>query len=215
MNTKPYYEEAGITIYHGDCREILPQLGRFDLLLTDPPYGIGLGSMSMGSGAKRKSFAPFDWDRETPDMRTLGLAISMANHSIIWGGNYFGLPASRCWLAWDKIQEFSGADFELAWTNLDRPCKAFRLSRVEAYSAMHKEHPAQKPHILMAWSITQADNCTGAISTVLDPYIGSGTTLLAAKTRGICAVGCDISEEYCEIAANRLRQSVMNFEGVA
>ena len=197
----PYHESDGVTLYHGDCREILPQLGRFDLLLTDPPYGIDVGSMGMGKGAKASEFDSFDWDKEKPDLQ---FALQACQDWIVWGGNYFGWAESPCVLIWDKMQEFSGAEFELAATSLRMPSKAFRLSRVEAY-AKGKQHPTQKPVALMRWCLQFIPNA----KTILDPFAGSGTTLLAAKLEGRKAVGIEISEEYCEIAANRLRQRLL------
>ena len=198
---KPYFEDEQTTIYNGDCREILPHLGRFDLLLTDPPYGIDVGSMGMGKGAKASRFEPFDWDKEKPDMQ---LVIQSCQDWIVWGGNYFGWAESPCVLIWDKVQEFSGADFELAATSLNMPSKAFRMSRVEAYGK-GKQHPTQKPVGLMQWCLSFAPDA----STVLDPFMGSGTTLLAAKLEGRRAIGIEKNREYCDIAVERLRQRVL------
>lgn len=197
----PYFQQDGITLYHGDCREVLPTLGRFDLLLTDPPYGIDVGSMGMGKGAKASAFESFNWDKERPDIQ---FALQACQDWIVWGGNYFGWQASPCVLIWDKVQEFSGADFELAATSLSGPSKAYRQSRVEAYGR-GKVHPTQKPVGLMKWCLSFAPDA----KTILDPFAGSGTTLLAAKLEGRQAVGIEISERYCEIAANRLRQKVL------
>lgn len=205
--TDPYWTDGKRTIYHGDCREILPTLGKFDLLLTDPPYGIGVGSMGMGRGAKRKTFAEFSWDDEKPDSELLINA--RGSVSIVWGGNYFLLPASSCWLVWDKVQDFDGAHCELAWTDLDIPVRSFKLSRIEAYGNAPRYHPTQKPLALMRWCISFAPNA----KTILDPFMGSGTTLLAAKLEGLEAVGIELSEKYCEAAVKRLQQNTLDFIG--
>ncbi len=204
----PFYDRDGITIYCADCRQVLPFLDRFDLLLTDPPYGIGVGTMQMQAGAKRRVFDSFSWDDRTPSQWVIDSSIEAASDAIIWGGNYFIVRPSRCWLTWDKVQEFSGSDFEAAWTSLDKPCKTFRMSRVEAHTN-GKVHPTQKPLALMKW-------CIGLVpeaKSVLDPFMGSGTTLVAAKQRGLRAVGIEINREYCEAAVERLRQGVLEFEG--
>ena len=122
---KPYYEEAGIKIYHsGDCRQILPQLGKFDLLLTDPPYGIGRSgqaeTFTLDPKHKRKDHGDFGWDSERPSKETFVSMLGSSDRCAIWGGNYFAdmLPASMGWLYWDKGQNgLSMSDGELAWTS--------------------------------------------------------------------------------------------------
>jgi site-specific DNA-methyltransferase (adenine-specific) len=210
---KPYYEEAGITIYHGDCREILPQLGRFDLLLTDPPYGIfGRDSESRhdASNGWRQYGVP-QWDKEPATKESLDLCRASSDRAVIWGGNYFELPPSMGWLVWNKGQRaFSLADGELAWTSERKALRIFDYSRGEALQD-GKQHPTQKPIALMKWCIAQM----GIVGSLVDTFMGSGTSLVAAKDLGIIATGIELEERYCEIAANRLRQSVLNFEGVA
>jgi site-specific DNA-methyltransferase (adenine-specific) len=197
----PYYEQDGITIYHGDCREILPALPTFDLLLTDPPYGIGIAANPVRQAHERS-----DWDNQRPDRATLGLCLSMAQYQIVWGGNYFGLPPSQCFLVWDKgqPQDFSLAMCEQAWTNLKLPAKLFRKS-VLSYK---KQHPTEKPVELMRWCIERA----GRVSSVIDPFAGSGPTGEAAKLLGLTATLIEAEERYCEIAAKRLSQGVLPIE---
>jgi len=216
---KPYYEHAGITIYHGDCREVLPELAMADLVLTDPPYGINAanemsacaGTQSVGQFAPRRTYDSGDWDLEPPDAATMAAIIARAKHSIIWGGNYFGLPRARGWLVWDKCNGATTfADGELAWTNLDIPVRIRRHLWSGAFRKGHEErgpHPTQKPLELMAW-------CLGFdldAKTILDPFMGSGTALVAAKQLGRRAIGIEIEERYCEIAAKRLSQEVLAF----
>jgi DNA modification methylase len=197
----PYYEHGGITIYHGDCREILPSLPVCDLLLTDPPYGIGIAANPVRQAHERS-----DWDNATPDRATLGLCLSMAQHQIVWGGNYFGLPASQCFLVWDKgqPQDFSLAMCEQAWTNLKMPAKLYRKS-VLSYK---KQHPTEKPVELLKWCIERVPTAR----TVIDPFAGSGSTGEAAKMTGRSAVLIEREERYCEIAAKRLQQEVLPLE---
>ena len=133
------------------------------------------------------------------------MCVGMGREMIVWGGNYYNLPPVRGWLAWDKIQEHSSGHFELAWTDLDIPTRSFRMSRVEAYSKMNKAHPTQKPVQLMCWCIGLAGNP----QSILDPFMGSGTTLVAAKNLGRKAIGIEIEEKYCAIAVDRLRQGVL------
>ena len=197
------------TLYLGDCMDILPTLDKVDAVITDPPYGINVGSMGMGKGKKASEFERFDWDVSAPDVSGF---LKIADVVIIWGGNYFALPASGCWLAWDKVQQFSGADMELAWTNLKTPIKAFRMSRVEAYSGMDKQHPTQKPLALMKWCIQQAKNP----ETILDPFMGSGTTGVAAIQLSRKFIGIEREPKYFSIACNRIEQAYAQrtlFEG--
>lgn len=207
----PFYDHGGITIYHGDCRQIVPTLGRFDLLLTDPPYGIGADKMTLGNG-KRKIFRGSEsWDSAPPTWEIEMVRASAEKH-IIWGGNYFaGLPPSRGWLFWDKgTGDNDYSDGELAWTNIDTVLKKFCRSWVGANakdSDCGREHPTQKPKTLMQWCIEIA----GDVETIIDPFAGSGTTGRAAKDLGKRAVLIEREEKYCEIAANRLSQEVLNF----
>ena len=147
--------------------------------------------------------------REAPEWDgcvVAGLEEIIANYSeaVVWGGNYYRLPPARGWLIWDKKQEHSSGHAELAWTSLDIPVRTYRLSRVEAYSKMHKQHPTQKPVGLMRWCIEFTKG-----QAILDPFMGSGTTLVAAKQLGRRAIGIEIEEKYCEIAANRLANEPM------
>ena len=201
---KPYYEHAGVTIYHGDCLEVLPTLGTFDLLLTDPPYGLGNKMQGGTWGAAQKYGQLRSWDVK-PNAEMIGVLLNKCGIAIIWGGNYFALTPSRCWLSWSKSNAIDTmADFELAWTNLDRPSKEWR-----GPVATHTHgHPTQKPEALMRWCFKFAPDAT----SVLDPFMGSGTTLVAAKRLGRRAVGIEREEKYCEIAAERLSQESLPLE---
>lgn len=206
----PYYDHGGITIYHGDCREILPEI-EADAVVTDPPYGIGdkwaKSAMVGKNGSSRLWGKGETWDDSTA-CEIITQISEKYDEAIIWGGNYYPLPPSRCWLIWDKVQKFSGADAELAWTSLDGPVRVYRKSRIDAYQndGDLKVHPTQKPTGLMAWCLGMTKG-----ETILDPFMGSGTTLRAAKDLGRKAIGIEIEEKYCEIAANRLAQEVLPF----
>lgn len=207
MLPEPFYQDELTTIYHGDCEEIAPKLGRFDLLLTDPPYGLE----RILQGGKSGNYANFralydskDWDKQPPPLEFVESLIAQSQYSIIWGGNYFALPPMRCWLMWNKIRRnFSMADGELAWTNLDKPIRIFDAMRTEQ---KRNSHPTQKPLALMHWCLNFAPDA----KTVFDPYMGSGTTLLAAKQKGIKAVGIEREIEYCQLAVDRLSQTTLN-----
>lgn len=203
----PYYKQDGITIYLGDNREVLPFLGRFDLLLTDPPYGIerfkkGFGNSRFhGHGCEKNGIL---WDVK-PDKEFLAECMSHCGLSIIWGANNFSLPASEYFLVWDKEQTVDNfASAELAYTNAKVPAKVFRFS-IHRHNQIEKVHPTQKPESLMMWCLSQVPEA----ATILDPWMGSGTTLVAAKQRGLQATGIEINEAYAEIAVRRLAQGIL------
>lgn len=209
---KPYYQDSAVTIYHGDCREILPQLDvKVDLVLTDPPYGIGKDGQKVSTGGHggRKGYEFLGWDSQRPEQSTFDLIRETSTAQIIWGGNYFAdiLPATGKWFVWDKGQRINQSDGELAWTSFDGALRIITLNRVELMLD-NAAHPTQKPLKLLTWCITQADKC-GVNNLILDPFLGSGTTALAAKILGRKCIGIEISEEYCAIAAKRCSQSVM------
>ncbi len=220
---KPYYEHAGITIYHGDCREVLPTLPKVDLVLTDPPYGIGadVGQMARAGFQHGKALAPSrdygasDWDSAPAPADCIEAMRLGSFDQIIFGGNFFALPPSRGWLVWDKCNgDNDYADCELAWTSFDKPIRRLQWR----WHGMLREgnegrwHPTQKPLGVMAWALSYAPQTP---DIVLDPWMGSGTTLVAAKRAGLPAIGIEIEERYCEIAAKRLSQEVFEFDAPA
>jgi site-specific DNA-methyltransferase (adenine-specific) len=224
----PYYEHAGISIYLGDCREILPVLGKFDLLLTDPPYGIGLDTANSRRGARNRrsggirgggfvrahNYPPVHGDDQPFDPRPL---LSVADSFVLWGANNYAskLPDSACWLVWDrkcgKASDSDTTDCELAAV-IGHRFKSVRLFRHmwagfqrDSETSTRPLHPTQKPVALMRW-------CLGFFpeaQTVIDPYMGSGPVARACKDAGKRYVGVEIEERYCEIAAKRLAQEVM------
>ena len=182
-------------LYLGDCREILPTLGKVDAVVTDPPYGIGITksprlAVSRGMGGK-------SWDDEAADISWL---LPMGVPSIVWGGNYFPLPPSRAILVWDKNnagRDF--ADFEMAWTNLEMVARrsVFRPMNMDG----GKEHPTQKPIEVMRWCIGFLPE---TVHTVLDPFAGSGTTGVAAIKMGRAFIGIEREPSYFDIACRRI-----------
>ncbi len=187
------------TLYLGDCRDILPTLGPVDAVVTDPPYGLGKKMQGGTWGAKDHNSGFLKWDLETPD-DVIAAIVAMDCRTIIWGGNYFSLPATRCWLIWNKTNAVpTMADFEQAWTNLDRPAKRLDLpvGRVEF------GHPTQKPLPLMSW-------CLGFVAsakTVLDPFMGSGTTGVACANLGRSFIGIEREPSYFDIACRRIDEA--------
>ena len=199
----PYYEEAGITIYNADCRDVLPGLPRVDLVLTDPPYGI------FERGGKWGHRAELQWDRMPAG--NIQQVLDAGLNQVIWGGNYFSLPPSRGWLVWYKRDSVpSAADIELAWTSFDMNARLIDQT-IAATNAERVGHPTQKPLAVIRWTLSHFPSA----QTILDPFMGSGTTLVAAKQLGRRAIGIEIERRYCDIAIERLRQDVLPLEAVA
>jgi DNA modification methylase len=219
---KPYYEQDGITIYHAPCEVVLPTLEPVDLLLTDPPYGIGEAAgrnKSRSCIAVSRDYGDAAWDDSPPPRWLLDQAVNKATNSIVFGGNHFGMPPASCWLVWDKDNgENDFADCELAWTNMPKAVRRLRWKwhgMLQEHMGDAKEprfHPTQKPLAVMTWALSQAPADT---KTVLDPWMGSGTTLVAAKLAGLTAIGIEREEKYCKIAVNRLAQGALFAGGAA
>lgn len=221
---EPYYQDDAVTIYHGDCREILPEIADVDLLLTDPPYGVSertdRASKGRGNLARANDFAPVHGDDKPFDPAHL----TAFPRAVLFGANYYAdqLPPSASWLVWDKLDGLvterrvvgfdDNADVELAWTNLGGPARivSHRWKGMVKGSERGESrvHPTQKPVALMAQIVAWKTE-PGAL--VLDPYMGSGSTLRAAKDLGRRAIGIEIGERYCEIAARRMGQEVFDF----
>lgn len=180
----------------GDCLEILPTLGKVDLCLTDPPYGINIASNPV-----RQKHAKKAWDKDAATAEAMTAMHGASKEQIIWGGNYFDLPPSRGFLVWDKKQpeNFSLAMCEMAWWSKDTNAKVYSRS-VLGYD---KSHPTQKPVQLMEW-------CLGLVpdaQSVLDPYMGSGTAGVACVKSGRSFIGIEIDEGYFDIACDRIRKA--------
>jgi site-specific DNA-methyltransferase (adenine-specific) len=196
----------GVELYLGDCREILPSLPRVDAVVTDPPYGIahlwqgGFNAKHGWGKAKDESVLRNEWDDRPPDLKMLRLIRSAAKDQIIWGGNYFELPPTRCWLIWNKPERnFTLAEAEMAWTNMDTVIRVFDGPR----SDVGREHPTQKPLDLMKWCIRKVKG-----ETILDPFMGSGTTGVAAVKLGRKFIGIEIEPRYFEIALRRISEAL-------
>lgn len=190
------------TLYLGDCMQILPTLSSVDAVITDPPYGLGK-KMSGGTWAtKAPHYSDMHvWDLKAPQ-EAVDQIIKLELPSVIWGGNYFVTPPSRCWLVWRKPHFPTMADCELAWTSEDANARVWDGNRSDG----EKEHPTQKPVPLMAWSMEQAKVPTAA--TVLDPFMGSGTTGIACLRTGRNFIGIELDPKYYAIACQRMEREI-------
>jgi site-specific DNA-methyltransferase (adenine-specific)/modification methylase len=234
MTFREVHFSDSVRLICGDCREVLPTLGKVDAVVTDPPYGQAYKVNTFYAGGTRDScvvqrngkrlvlrpniYEPVIGDDVPFDPEFL---LEIAPEIIIFGAHKFAdrLPPGQ-WLVWDKVptgKTRDQGDGEAAWRNLPgAPMRIFRLlwdglcvgvgARHEVTAGQQRYHPTQKPEALMKW-------CCEFIrgETILDPFMGSGTTLRAAKDLGRKAIGIEIEERYCEIAARRLQQEVLNF----
>jgi len=188
------------TLYLGDCLTILPSLPIADALITDPPYGIAdiwVGGSERHGWTKANAEAQVrnQWDTKPLDAAAVSLLCGAGRDVIIWGGNYFPLPPSRCWLVWNKPERgFSLAEAELAWTNKDAVVRVFDGPR----SDQGRVHPTQKPISLMRWCVARTEG------VVLDPFMGSGTTGVACMELQRAFVGIEVHEPYFDIACERI-----------
>ncbi len=210
------------TLYLGDCRDVLPTLGKVDAVVTDPPYGIGAagwGKLGTSNAAPSKDYGKSDWDDKPIDDALLDLVRAAAKWSIIFGGNFYHCPPASCWLVWDKDNSGNYADCELAWTNLPKAVRRLRYmwnGMLRANNEPRGDHPTQKPVGVMKWCIGHLpDGC----ETILDPFMGSGTTGVAAVQMGRNFIGIEREAKYFDIACRRIedaqRQGDMFIAGAA
>jgi site-specific DNA-methyltransferase (adenine-specific) len=180
---------------------------QFDLAIVDPPYGIDWMNQvkNPNKGKNWKKYDYKEWDKNTPNKEYFDELFRVSKNQIIWGGNYMieHLYSTPCLIIWDKMQEFSGAVFETAWTSFTSPSKAFRMSRAEAYCNQNKIHPTQKPLKLYEWLLM---NYAKEGDTILDTHLGSGSIAIACHNLGFDLTGYEIDKEYFEAAKKRIEQ---------
>lgn len=187
----------GVVLYCGDCREILRTIGAIDAVVTDPPYGIGFAAQPT-KWQRRAGQGAEAWDDTVID--GLPDIIACAEKQVVWGGNYYSLPPSRGWLSWFKPDAPpSMGSVEFAWTNLDQNPRQISCS-IGATNAERVGHPTQKPLAVMKFTLSQI----GEAATILDPFMGSGTTGVAAVKMGRKFIGVEIDPKYFDIACRRV-----------
>lgn len=198
-------------LIQGDCLEVMPLLEKVDVVVTDPPYGIGearANNKSRSVMAQSKDYGKSDWDDEPAPQAAIEMIQSISDWQIVFGGNYFHLPPTPCWLVWDKQNGANDfADCELAWTNMP---KAVRRIYWRWHGMIRKgddvrEHPTQKPVGVMEWCLDQLP--ANGTSMILDPFMGSGTTLVACAKLGRKGIGIELDPGYFEIACERVRKA--------
>ncbi len=196
-------------LWHGDCRDVMPTLPKVDAVITDPPYGLGIDgqkeSTRRDGSQLRKHHEKLGWDSAIPDGELMQAVLAAGSQQIVWGGNYFSddLPSSRGWLVWFKGQTgLTMSDGELAWTSLSIPLRVKNLHRTHLWQES-PEHPTQKPTELMEWCLSFVPNA----QTILDPFMGSGTTGVAAVQMGRQFIGIERERKYFDIACERIARA--------
>lgn len=207
MSAEPYYADELVTIYHGDCRDLLPGLPPSDLLLTDPPYGMDYKPLRGADGSKR-------WAEQVAGDGEPFDPTHLLGHRrlILWGANWYAdrLPVSGGWVVWDKTPKgakngFHASHAELAWTNLCSSVRKFSLQwGGEAHGGEPHLHPTQKPLALMRWTLEQFAEPGWLI---VDPYMGSGPLAQVCSEMGYRYIGIELDEAHCETAVRRLAQA--------
>lgn len=210
------------TLYLGDCLEVLPTLGKVDAVVADPPYGIGEAAGKNKSRGKPDGLAhsrsrlltlatdygQANWDDEVAQ-EAVSMAVLQARWSVVFGGNYYDLPPTSCWLIWDKLNGASDfADCEMAWTNLPKAVRRIRFlwnGCMRRERDIARQHPTQKPIDVMKWCIEHIPAPHN--QTILDPFMGSGTTGVACVKLGRKFIGIEIDETYFDIACKRIQDA--------
>lgn len=198
------------TLYLGDCREILPTLTKVDAVITDPPYGIGEAAgknKSRNNLAKAKDYGHDDWDDKPISDELMSAVRDAGKWAVVFGGNYYAMPPSSCWLVWDKESTGDFADCELAWTNLPKAVRRIRHmwnGMLRANGEQRGDHPTQKPIGVMEWAINHVPTPN---SLILDPFMGSGTTGVACMNLGRSFIGIEREPKYFDIACRRIEDA--------
>lgn len=212
---KPYYQDDYVTLYHGDCRDILPHLEPVDLVLTDPPYGIGYDTKTANK-PNQKQFTAIAND-DSSEIAQFVIEHYFNTPMVIFGAINFPkiLPSKGRWICWDKrcsekADRMLGSPFELAWSNrksgYDRMYRILHGGVVNANGKGPRFHPTEKPILLMQRIIEQDFK---KANVILDPFAGSGTTLIAARRLNRASIGIELEQKYCDVIVQRLRQEVL------
>ena len=185
----------------GDCMEYMPQFpdNYFDLAVVDPPYGINIQK----SGRLKKYNTKNVWDNQIPSDEYFKELFRVSKNQIIWGGNYFNLPPTKCFLIWDKKQpeDISFASCEFAWTSFNTVVKTFYYS---PFADRDKRiHTTQKPVALYEWILSRYAK-EGDI--ILDTHVGSASSLIACHNMGFKYIGFEKDKHYYDLANKRLQE---------
>ena len=202
--------------FNEDCMQLMARYPdkHFDLAVVDPPSGIGatvtIGAGDLKSGRKAQNkWGDKDWDKKRPDKCYFDELFRVSKNQIIFGGNYFAdlLPASRCWLVWDKLQRINQADAELVWTSFAKSVRVFEFNccKIQGFMNPDRFHPTEKPVALYDWIFK---NYAKPNDLILDTHLGSGSSRIAANKAGLDFVGCELDSEYFDAAEKRYQNFI-------
>lgn len=197
------------TVYNIDCMELLKNTPDkfYQLAIVDPPYGIGApkqaatpaqrkkgaNRLNQGAGKLKNRVlnqSNCNWDDSIPSQKYFDELFRVSKNQIIWGGNYFPLPPTRCVIVWDKVQPWENfSQVEIGWTSFDMPAQLFKFDNRTG----GKIHPTQKPVALYKWLISKYANSGDHI---LDTHVGSGSSRIAAYDAGLDFTGCELDYDY-------------------
>lgn len=199
--------------YNEDCMALMARYPDkyFDLAVVDPPYGIGMDGGNVGYKGNN-NFEKKNWDCKTPNESYFKELFRASKEQIIWGGNYFYLPPTRCYLVWDKGEGFYNrtyAECELAWTSFDRNTKKIKRDPLANGDYRRKIHPTQKPVELYSWIFA---NYAKPGQLILDTHLGSGSSRIAADKAGLNFVGCELDADYFAAQEKRRREYKMQLK---
>jgi site-specific DNA-methyltransferase (adenine-specific) len=180
----------------------------FDLCIADPPYGIGVTKMTLGNGKTKVNRGLSDWDSQAPSAELFNEIFRVSKEQIIWGGNYFNLPLSADWIVWDKMmRDMSFAEGELAWCSIHKNLRIFKYQTSRADSG-GRIYPTQKPIALYAWLLDKYAKKMGG-GKIFDPFLGSGSSRIAAYKMGYDFYACELDEDYYEAQEERFRRECL------
>ena len=196
-------------LYNMDCMDGMKQFPDkyFDLALVDPPYGLDLANMNMGAGKSKKAskienrkWQPKNWDKAVPSKEYFDHLFRISVNQVIWGGNYFDLPPTRCFVIWDKGPGMRGRSFsecEYAWTSFKHSARIIEENPVQP----DRIHPTQKPVKLYEWLLT---NYAKQGDKILDTHVGSASSLIACHNYGFEYIGFELDPDYYKAAKERI-----------
>jgi site-specific DNA-methyltransferase (adenine-specific) len=197
-----------LTITNEDCMELMKRTPDkfYDLALVDPPYGIKASSGASTNGTMRKKIANGEikggnWDDSIPNDEYFKELFRVSKNQIIWGGNYFDLPPSKCFLIWDKGESIYGRDFaecEMAWASFDKCARIYKLFP----NQKDRTHPTQKPIGLYKWVL---DRFANEGDKILDTHLGSGSIAIACHDYGYDLTACELDPDYYNAAMQRIK----------
>lgn len=214
---EPYFRTDNGVLYCADCLEVMKHIPEksIDLVLTDPPYGIDIHNKNKSRGklCDAKDYGIIEWDKRIPKKEIFDIMFLISKNQIIFGGNYFieYLKNSSCWIVWDKVNYSNDfADCELAYTSLGSAIRMFKFQwngmlQGDMKNKQIRVHPTQKPIQLMEWCLC---NYSNKLDSIINPFLGSGTTAVACEKLNLKWIGIELSEKYCAIAKKRILNEV-------